>query len=163
MMQCLVTAGSQAVGVEAALISRKEAEIRHDYYDAPLTGAPLRQAVTALTTVIKDAAVPNWDCYGAAPINMTSVSHAFHLLSHMPADVPAPEISADPDGEVSIEWYRESRHVFSVSVSPAGTLSYAGIFGKSSVYGTEDFVGEYLPVAIRANLRRLFGMVGRSA
>ncbi|HJW95353.1 MAG TPA: hypothetical protein VJ901_17175 [Thermoanaerobaculia bacterium] len=163
MTLCLVADMSEAVGLEANLIRRKEVEISRDHIQAPLSGAPLRHAFSGLLTVLEDASAPNWDGYGSAPVNLKSARHAIRLLSHMPLELPAPEISADPDGEVSIEWYREPRRLFSISVSASGNLSYAGMFGKSSVYGTEEFTNEYLPVLIRAYLSRLFGPNGRLA
>jgi hypothetical protein len=156
MSVCIAPSASQAVGIEALKISETEAEVRRDYIAAPLTGAAYRHALASLIDATTGASSPNWDGYGASPVNLISVGHALRLLTRIPPDIPAADINVDPDGEISIEWYREAGQVFSVSVSPSGKLSYAGMFGRSSVYGTEEFSADYLPVAIRANLRRLF-------
>jgi hypothetical protein len=139
------------------VIRQKEADIRRDHFAAPLSGASFRQAVADLTNAVRQAGLPDWDGYGGAPVNSNSVDQTLRLLQYLPPDIPAGDVSVDPDGEVSIEWFREPRHVLSVSVSPTGKLSYAGTFGRSCVYGSEDFSEDYLPVAIRASLRRLFG------
>ena len=60
----------------------------------------------------------------------------------------------DPDGEVSLEWYRGPRRVFSISIGSNDELTYAGIFGASKARGVEPFSFE-IPHAVLDNLRRL--------
>jgi hypothetical protein len=112
-----------------------------------------RQRVVAAGAV---ATEEGWDGYSARPVDPGAMQYAFRLLSHLPVDMPAPEASVDPDGEVSLEWYRGPRKTFSVSVSATGRLSYAGLFAQSSVHGTEAYFEDELPSEIRLGIRRVF-------
>jgi hypothetical protein len=43
---------------------------------------------------------------------------------------------------LTFEWYRHPRWTLSVSVSPEGTLHYAGLFGTEDPRGSCPFFGE---------------------
>ena len=77
-----------------------------------------------------------------APVTPEVTQMAIDFASLLPLTVKLPEISADPDGEISFDWASASGKMFSVSVSSSGTLSYAGWFGEDSrVHGSEKLVG----------------------
>jgi len=73
----------------------------------------------------------------------------------LPFSIPMPEILAEPNGEIGLEWYKERRLVFVVSVSGKRTLTYAGLFGSNTIHGVENLV-ESLPPVVVDSLRRLF-------
>lgn len=79
-------------------------------------------ASTSLAALARDAASVNWDGHGAAPVTL-----------------PAPEVSIDPDGEVSFDWYAGPRRTLSMSLDPFGTLRYASIIGGSEKFGLEPW------------------------
>jgi hypothetical protein len=83
----------------------------------------------------------------ALRIDFRSVAFAFALIDALPWWAPSPEVSVDPDGEILLDWDYGVRSVFSVSISPYGKLSFAGIFGASTRSGAETFTGE-IPAAI---------------
>jgi hypothetical protein len=101
-----------------------------------------------------EAAQPNWDGYGARAIDRTTYLTAKQFLEAVPRTSIEPDISIDPDGEVSFSWRREPRQVFSVSIGGNGRLSYAGIFGAVNTHGTEYFI-EQIPQTILAGLTRV--------
>lgn len=109
----------------------------------------------ALDDVWRDSRVPNWDGYGAAPVTFPVLATATTFLAALPETWPSPEIAADPDGEISFEWARDSHWLFAVTVSGDRRLSYAGMFGLNRVHGAENFDGR-LPRAIVVNLVRFF-------
>lgn len=96
---------------------------------------------------------PDWDGRGVA---LMTLSHALRFLDHVPAGYPAADVSVDPDGEISFEWYREPRRTFAVSVGPDGRLSYAGLFGDSRIRGSEAYFMDELPPEVHSSLRRVF-------
>jgi hypothetical protein len=96
-----------------------------------------------------------WDGYDGSAVSYENYLQAKRLVESLPAHFPAPEIAADPDGEVSFEWYREPGRVFSVSISANAQLTYAGKFSPSEkTQGTVRFTGQ-LPKAILDDIRRL--------
>ena len=52
-----------------------------------------------------------------------------------------PSIGAEPDGQITVEWYRSPQRTLSVSISPDGELHYAALLGSAKTCGTEPFTG----------------------
>jgi len=97
---------------------------------------------------------PDWDAYGGSATSFEAYVKAEKFIKTLPANIPAPEIAIDPDGEVSLEWFRGPRQVFSVSIGPSDKLTYAGIFGASNTHG-EETLNFQIPKVVLQNLRRL--------
>ena len=100
--------------------------------------------------------VENWDGYGAAPVSEQTLKETYKFISLLPSSVPIPEeISADADGDILIEWYKDTAHLFTLTISANKTISYAGLFGPySKVHGTEYF--DYkIPQSILENIRKI--------
>lgn len=115
----------------------------------------LDQRYLALTEAYLEALEDNWDGYGAIAPTKETYDVACSFLNYLPSSVPDPDVEIDPDGEVSFDWYIRPRMTFSVSVGPTGRLSYAGLYGRSTTYGTESII-EGLPAAILGNIGRLY-------
>ncbi len=94
-----------------------------------------------LVEVYQDKSQPNWDGYGAAPVTPEAFLHAFRFLEALPLGSPAPSVGAEPDGNITFEWYQSPRRVLSVSVDPDGEMNYAALLpGPRKIRGTEQFV-----------------------
>lgn len=132
-------------------------EVRQSYVEESVTyGEPYQKGMRALEECISECSSENWDGYEAQPVCEESAGFALSFLRSLPPNLPStPDISADPDGEVSFEWYLARSRVFSVSVGKGGRLSYAGLFGAGRVHGTEYWLDE-LPKAILQQMGRLF-------
>jgi hypothetical protein len=88
------------------------------------------------------------------PVDQETVEMAVAFASLLPGFVAAPEISADPDGEISFDWIQASGKMFSVSVNKSGRLAYAGWFGENSRnHGIEKLV-DSIPQEILRGLQR---------
>ena len=95
-----------------------------------------------LSQTVEECSEPNWDGYGAQPVSDGTYHLAHKFLEALPLGTPAPSIGAEPDGHLTVEWYRSPRRMLSVSISPEGELHYAALLGDSKAYGTEPFFGE---------------------
>ncbi|QVL32225.1 hypothetical protein KIH39_25885 [Telmatocola sphagniphila] len=84
---------------------------------------------------------PNWDGFGAVPVTESSFVLAYELICSLPLAFPRPSIGAEPDGHLTMEWYKSPQRVVSVSVDPTGLLHYAGLFGSNKHYGSMPFFG----------------------
>ena len=83
----------------------------------------------------REEAIDNY----APLVDRDTAEMALSFAQLLPRSLPAPEISADPDGEVSFDWLGSAGKMFSVSVNKDGRISYAGRFGdKSKVHGIEQ-------------------------
>ncbi len=108
----------------------------------------------ALEDVYEECRSDNWDGYGAKRVGRRSYSEAARFCALLPASMPAPDVAADPDGEITFEWHEGQRKAFSVSVGPKSQLTYAGVFGKNKAHGVEHF-GDEFPDVILGSLHRL--------
>lgn len=101
-----------------------------------------RGVLEELYSVTKGCLVGDWDGYGAAPVRAEVFTLACRFLEALPFGVQAPSVGAEPDGQLTLEWYRSPRRLLSVSISPDGDLHYAALLGPNKAYGTEAFYGE---------------------
>ena len=95
-----------------------------------------------LLQTLEECRESNWDGYGAQPVSDTTYQLAQKFIEALPLGTPAPSIGAEPDGHLTVEWYRSPRRTLSVSISPDGDLHYAALIGLAKAFGTEPFFGE---------------------
>lgn len=117
-------------------------------------GASVDAATEELRGVAEECSSVGWDGYEAAAIEQETIRQAERFLNALPLGMIAPSVGAEPDGHITFEWYRSSRRILSVSVSPEGDLHYAALFGHKKTYGTEPFFGE-IPSDILKLARRV--------
>ena len=85
----------------------------------------------------------DWDGYGALPVEARTLANALDVVSALPHGTPMPSPGAEPDGHLTLEWYRSPDWPLSVSISPDNTLYYAARIGASRVQGAEPFLGRF--------------------
>lgn len=145
----------RGVSDDAKNLSSIVEELLEDCSPSVIIGG--REVLQELFELWEECSVENWDGYGAQPIDPDSFYEAERFVLSLPTLVPKPEIHADPDGEVSFEWYIEPRKVFSVSIGRRNEVTFAGLFGTNKSNGREYF-GDEIPKAIMDNLDRLFAL-----
>ena len=149
----LFSPGSSGIGDVARRLSEWLAEIRNGL-DATVSLGNVRQAASRrLYEIREECGRSDWDGYGARAVSFRTYEKAKQFIGALPWGVAVPEISADPDGEISFEWYSAPSKVFSVSIGPTNELSYAGLFGASRTHGTEIFHDE-IPQIVFSHIRR---------
>ena len=95
-----------------------------------------------LLKTFEECRQPNWDGYGAQSVREETYDLAHQFLAALPLSTSVPSIGAEPDGQITVEWYRSPQRTLSVSISPEGDLHFAALLGLTKAYGTEPFVGE---------------------
>jgi hypothetical protein len=76
---------------------------------------------------------------GFVPVDYATATAALRFAYSLPRSFPNPEVAPDPDGDISFDWLGPSGKMFSVSVSNAGRVAYAGRFGdKSKIHGIDQ-------------------------
>jgi hypothetical protein len=95
-----------------------------------------------LLKTFEECRQPNWDGYGAQSVREETYHLAHRFLTALPLSIPVPSIGAEPDGHITVEWYRSAQRTLSVSISPNGELHYAALLGSAKTCGTEPFVGD---------------------
>src|SRR5438093_3276445 len=107
----------RGISDEAKAIQDLVLEIERDIDRSIALGKPYKDARTSLALTTREASVRNWDGYGARCVQPATYENALRFLRNLPRSVPAPEISAEPDGEIAFDWH-EGVGTFSVSVGP---------------------------------------------
>lgn len=125
----------------ARYLSGQSLEIQERFRDSFSLGNGMRAALEALAEEFEECQDPNWDGFGAKPVSEETYRNAYLFLESLPAGTPAPEVTAEPDGHFSLEWYHSPRQTLSISVTSESDLHYAALLGSNKVYGTEVFFG----------------------
>jgi hypothetical protein len=102
----------------------------------------LSDALGKLFQLYQECKEPNWDGYDALPVSETTYFFAEQFMRSLPLGTSLPSFGAEPDGDLTIEWYHSPRRTLSISISPGGQLHYSALIGTSKTYGTEEFFGE---------------------
>lgn len=145
-----------AIGTDAGNIKEQFEEIVSDNEKSISFGHQVaNEIVQELNNIYEDCSQPNWDSYGATPIDIETYRESLRFIEYLPKDIPCPELTPEPDGEVSFEWFISNQKLFSVSIGRNGELSYAGIYGIIKAHGAE-FLGDELPKTIFENIKRVF-------
>lgn len=149
-----VTVGSPGVGDDLRRLEALLYDAVERLLDSVALGKPLQDASRQLYQVLEQCGRSNWDGYGAQPVLFDSYEKAKRFVRSLPFGIPVPEVSAEPDGEITLEWFAAPTRVFSVSVGPDNELNYAGLFGASRTYGTEVFHDE-IPEVVLSHIKRV--------
>ena len=123
------------------------------------TASPGSSAITQpcadLDNVMLDCHQPGWDGYDAEGISFESYQLAKRFIHSLPAGIPSPRVSADPDGCVTFEWRLSPRRLLLVSVHPDYRIDYAALFGSEKSYGTVPFFDAF-PAVLSSSVRRVY-------
>ncbi|MGD1216428.1 MAG: hypothetical protein ABR861_15715 [Terriglobales bacterium] len=114
----------------------------------------VERTLDELDVVRDEASVEGWDGYGAKPMNREAYLQAKRFLESLPTTAPQPEISADPDGDVALDWSFGSRKALSVSINERGRCTFACMRGYSTFRGT-DWFDDGIPGSIANALSQL--------
>ena len=98
-----------------------------------------REREAALDEAFEDCSEADWDGYGAAPADRSSMEWAREVLAAFPTRLGVPEIAFEPDGDAGLEWWRGPDRVLTVSVGRNGELRYAARLNAARIIGTEMF------------------------
>lgn len=109
-----------------------------------------QESINELLDVWEDCKMPGWDGYGALAVDPATITTTYLILNSLPVGFPRPSVGAQPDGLVTLEWYRSPTRTLSVSIDPNGFIHYAGLFGNEEHCGTVQNLGE-----LSENLKRM--------
>ena len=131
---------------------------KHHAPDVSNLGAqPDRQPVfQALAAQAESCAQRGWDGHGAEPVSLDAYRCAYRLVETLPSGCPMPGVGAEPDGHLTLEWYRSPDQVLSVSVSPEGVLNYAALLGDTSRRTGSEIFHNRVPVDLLHLIRQVF-------
>jgi hypothetical protein len=155
-MLTMPAAISESISDTAVYIQNKKRDINDELQKSNALGQVAKGTLQKLVGVFQECAHLGWDGYDAKPISQEVVCYAVLFLKALPVGIEAPEVGAEPDGAITLEWYRSPRRVISISINPDGRLYYAALIGSKARHG-KDFalsdlsqdLSEYISEVIR--------------
>jgi hypothetical protein len=90
-----------------------------------------------LYEVFEECSFEGWDGEQAKPISGEVLEDAIKFLYLFPPGIEAPEVGAEPDGAITLEWYRSPNKVISISINPDGRVYWAALIGTSKRHGAD--------------------------
>jgi hypothetical protein len=150
------TISTRASSPTASYVTEQVEEKRRHLLDSHSLGMGTRAVMEELYEIAENCRLENWDAQGASAIDQETFRQAYRFLEALPLGFIPPSIGVEPDGQITLEWYKSTRKTLSISVSPEGDLHYSAIVGLNKSYGTEAFFGE-IPKPIFELLNRVLG------
>lgn len=89
----------------------------------------------------------------APELNPAALNRAVDFIKAMPDGLPMPEVTAEPDGDVSLDWIASRHRMLSISVGPRPRLAIAWLNGTSSGHSVEQFDGAMVSMTVLGKIR----------
>lgn len=124
-----------------------------------LFGAKLR-VLQQLAAVVEESRRGSEEDRGAKPVDARTSLRAEAFIRAIPDSLPLPELAADPDGSVSLEWVPSSVRMFNLAIRADSRVAYAWLDGADRGYGVAVFDGGRIPERV---LDAIVRVVGRGA
>ena len=145
---------STATSEPAKRIVEMREEIRSHLLASYVLRNTAERTLMELDEVRAEASQGGWNGYDALPLNPSAYVFARAFLNALPTTAPLPQVSADPDGEVALDWIFGERKALSVSIGSTGRCTFAWMQGQSTCRGT-DWIEDEIPASIVYALARL--------
>jgi hypothetical protein len=100
-----------------------------------------QSAYDELFNIWEECKASNWDGQDAFPVKEETLNNTRLFIDALPLGYSLPSVGVEPDGHLTLEWYRHSQWTISISISPEGILYYAALFGNSDARNSEPFLG----------------------
>jgi hypothetical protein len=126
----------------AEFVDAEISELDDKLQDSYQLGMAGKGAINELDRIFIEYSDPQCEGCDALPVTRESFELSKRFLKRLPFELEPPLIGAEPDGQITMEWYRNPRWTLSISFDPEGKLHYAALFGPNKVYGSESFFNE---------------------
>jgi hypothetical protein len=104
--------------------------------------------ISKIWAAFEEAGEDNWDGEGGQGMDVLSALRAADLIRALPDNFPLPEITVEPDGEISFDWIESRNRLFSLSVGTGDRLAFAWVDGSESGHGVARARGATVPSRI---------------
>ena len=111
--------------------------------------------LSELYELAEKCAKADWDFEGAAAVQPGAISRVADFIRAFPDGLPLPEIAAEPEGSVTLDWIESRTRVFSLSVGMTNRLPFAWIDGTDRGHGVARFDGMTIPARVLNGIREI--------
>jgi hypothetical protein len=151
----IVSTRSTAQSESATRLTRIREQIRRHLLESYTARRTAETALSDLDAARKEAQVEGWDGYRAKPMHPSAYLNAKLFLEALPIITPSPEVSADPDGDVALDWVFGERKALTISIAASGRCSFAWMRGARTYRGTDWLDEDGIPTPIADALWQL--------
>ena len=109
-----------------------------------------------LSDILQECSSPDWDGYDAKPIDRTSVRYVCQFLGKLPSDISYPELSAEPNGDLTMVWFKRNYHLI-IGIDNTGQIAWGGTSPRGRIYGDAKF-GSDIPEELIDLLHSIEGL-----
>lgn len=109
--------------------------------------------ISQLWALAYECASAGWDSEGARPVSPFAANRAASFIRSLPDVFPLPDLAAEPDGALSLDWIQSRTRLFSVSIGLSENLPFAWIDGTDSGHAVAHFDGRRIPARILNGIR----------
>ncbi len=128
---------SGCAGKIANFVDQQIKNIRDILQESNALGFTAKGTFQQLYEVFEECSSEGWDGEQAKPISEEVLRYAERFLNSFPLGIEAPEIGVEPDGAITLEWYRSPNKVVSISINPNCWVYYAALIGTSKRHGAD--------------------------
>lgn len=147
-----------AVSTAAQDICRTTWNIIKDMERSQILFGKKAVVISELWELADECGEDEWDGEGACALDFTAVQNAENFVRVFPDNLPAPDVSPEPDGSISLDWIVSRHRLFSLSIGAGNRLAFAWLDGSDTGHGVARFDGTTVPVRILDGIRALFGI-----
>ncbi len=113
------------------------------------------EAISALRALSEECAEDDWDGNESFGIDALTAWNAEEFIRSLPDHFPMPEVSAEPDGAISLDWIASKNRIVSLSVGQGNRLAFAWLDGTERGYAVVNFDGVNTPTRFVSETRQL--------
>ena len=122
--------GTDGASKTASIVPSQHSEFVSSFVGGSATGVErIGGPIQAIYELQAECNRDDWNRDGATAISLETAAQAEKLLLALPAELPVPDIFADPTGAISFQWYRRPRHRLVLSIYANGIINYLKAHG----------------------------------
>lgn len=121
----------------AGFVAQEREKIFETLQMSNVLGFAAKGTFQQLDEIFEECSSDGWDGERAKSISGEVLQCAKTFLKSFPLGVEAPEVGAEPDGAITLEWYKSLDRVISISINPGGWLYFAAIIGTKKRNGVD--------------------------
>jgi len=114
-------------------------------------------ALSCLAALATECSEPGWDGEDAAAIDPLAVLWTRRFVRALPAAIPLPEFTPEPDGSLSLDWIQSRHRLFSLSIGRSNRLAYAWLDGADKGHAVARFDGRNVPARVLEGIEAIMG------
>jgi hypothetical protein len=86
-------------------------------------------------------------------INSSAIKEAAKILKNLPDEIPIPELIDEANGFLTLEWYKDPKNIFVISLNGTKTLEFAWMYGGSKEFSGKLDILDMIPESLIEDLK----------